>query len=199
MNEVYGYGEDGLTLWLLKKKLNEVVPNKSDIKNSIVLYRPSIGRGKSYGEFDAIVGTPNKVYLIESKWVSSNRKVEIKDPQIRRHEIFKWYFENLREYIAKSGKQEYLIEAWNEFKKQYSKKFNDKFRDKKIPKAIKTTKLSRNIWFIIDKLKDCGSDVKNILLVFKDEQKFEGVKKPNGFDQVDIILDDIDNKGWRKL
>ena len=75
--EAYGYGEDSLTLWLLKTKFKDFFEKltKKSLGNTskpIILYRPSFGRGgrskSNIGEFDAIIGSSETIYLIESKW-----------------------------------------------------------------------------------------------------------------------------------
>lgn len=210
MTKIYGYGEDSLTLWLLTQNLGQFlehkkINDKSRKADCIVFYRPSTGRGKLYGEFDAILGTLSNIYLIESKWISSNRKVEIKNTQIRRHKIFKWYFKKLKEHFKNSEKEEYSDEKWNKFKDTYNEDFKRLFQGRNIPTADKRTKLSRNIWHIISKLENSGKkDVKDILVLFKDKKEFESVQVPNGFTQdkftqVDIILEDVSDKGWKEL
>ena len=48
-----------------------------------------------FGEFDAIVGTPKRVYLIETKWGGSSEcrdgKVALREEQTHRHDVFRWY------------------------------------------------------------------------------------------------------------
>ena len=71
-----GYGEDALTLWALKKQLTKILgtfKDSTDMVDCLVFYRPSFGRSggpnsAEFGEFDAIVASKERIYLIESKW-----------------------------------------------------------------------------------------------------------------------------------
>lgn len=94
------YGEDGLTLWALKKKLGVILgylEDNTDPYECEVFYRPSFGRGRGcFGEFDFIVLSKNSVYLGESKWTSSSEKTEngvmlLRPEQPKRHRILRTY------------------------------------------------------------------------------------------------------------
>ena len=103
---LYGYGEDSLTLCALTGRLSEfldLLDDASDRETAIVLYRPSFGRSAKsspFGEFDAIVGTPKAVYLVEAKWSRSGEawesQMNLRSEQLRRHRIFRWYLERWR-------------------------------------------------------------------------------------------------------
>jgi len=104
--QILGYGEDALTLWAIKNKLDvilEAVEDSSDPSMRQVFFRPSFGRrggdsSPQFGEFDFIILTKDRLYLGESKWVRSSEKLkdgvlELRDEQKRRHEVFKFYVE----------------------------------------------------------------------------------------------------------
>ena len=104
--QMLGYGEDALTLWAIKNKLDvilEAVGDSSDSSMCQVFFRPSFGRrgGNSspqFGEFDFIILSKDRLYLGESKWVRSSEKLkggilELRVEQKRRHEVFKFYVE----------------------------------------------------------------------------------------------------------
>ena len=100
---IIGYGEDALTFWTLKNRLEEILGklgDKSKQSDCTVFYRPSFGRGGSntanFGEFDAIVSTKTCVYLIECKWegsAQSSKGIRLSEAQLNRHAIFKEYFD----------------------------------------------------------------------------------------------------------
>jgi len=113
--EFWGYGEDVLTLWALRKHLGEIllsVEDESAPDLAKVIYRPSFGRNSSnnpeaprasFGEFDAIVRTQARIYLIETKWPGSReykkraRRIDLAQPQVRRHEAMHFYLQRWAE------------------------------------------------------------------------------------------------------
>ena len=106
MNNIMGYGEDALTLWALKNQLRKILDpfkDATDVGDCLIFYRPSFGRSggpdsAEFGEFDAIVASREKYYLIESKWDNhsnyAKESVDLRDEQILRHEVFTWYLFN---------------------------------------------------------------------------------------------------------
>ena len=73
VSRIMVYGEDGLTLKYTREKLGEILVKLGDDshpEDCTVFYRPSFGKGQ-YGEFDAIISTTKKAYLVESKWDGS--------------------------------------------------------------------------------------------------------------------------------
>lgn len=126
--KVLGYGEDFLTFWAITRKLDEILHQLNDDtspEECMVFYRPSFGRRggtkcSEFGEFDALIVTPQTAYLIESKWDGSeasfpNNVLKLHDIQTKRHQIFKWYHENWEE------------EKWSEFAQKHAKEFKAKF------------------------------------------------------------------------
>ncbi len=64
MAEIFGYGEDALTLRLLMKQISFILGNedKTLLSDCLVFYRPSFGRSggsksAEFGEFDAIIAS----------------------------------------------------------------------------------------------------------------------------------------------
>jgi len=110
--QLYGYGEDALTFRAVTTGLRNLLAQLDDPSNAddvTVLFRPSFGRrggarrgkrGSSFGEFDAIVGTPKAVYLIESKWSRSGEawrpSLMLRPEQTRRHDVLRWYLDRWR-------------------------------------------------------------------------------------------------------
>ena len=104
--EILAYGEDALTLWAMKAKLPAILQalnDSSDLSRCQVFFRPSFGRsgGESssqFGEFDFILLAKQYLYLGESKWQRSSEKIQagvlaLRDEQLLRHKIFKFYVE----------------------------------------------------------------------------------------------------------
>jgi hypothetical protein len=184
MSNIMGYGEDALTLWALKKQLRKVLDtfkDSTDLRDCLVFYRPSFGRSggpnsAEFGEFDAIVASKEKYYLIESKWDnhSNNEKesVNLRDEQLLRHEVFTWYLFNWGMEYSNN---------WQGFKDEKERDF--KF-GKKIPPA--GSLLATNLEAILSKLVNyCDytglvSNVRNVLLFFYDEKKSKPPTKTNG-------------------
>jgi hypothetical protein len=100
--QILGYGEDAFTLWILKHNPQHVLRelgDPSDPSQCLAFFRPSFGRSSKgkcmFGEFDCILASSSKIYLIESKWdhAKNGRKktVKLDLEQIERHRRFSWY------------------------------------------------------------------------------------------------------------
>ena len=180
MPRILIYGEDGLTLKYTKERLGEILHELQDNSNPAdctVFFRPSFGRGTAgYGEFDAIIISQEKAYLVEAKWdggrdLSGPRKqrIRLRKDQIRRHEIFKWF----RQYW--NGEVE---EAWDRFAEKNNPEFEKEFtfRNKAGKRVWKSmhplNKLQgRNTQTI---LKEIGNrKLENVLLIFHRDKKPE--------------------------
>jgi len=153
MPKIYAYGEDGLTSWLLTSHLGPFLKqlgNQSNSDTCTFIYRPSFGRkggktGAAFGEFDAILLTPTRNYLIESKWdqcrvLQSRPKISLHDSQIKRHEIFRWIFQNWT-----------YGENWEAFRGKKEHKYLDRFNGKPLPPM--GSLLSINIEWVMNKIK----------------------------------------------
>lgn len=109
---ILGYGEDALTLHGLTRGLASIfdqLEDDSDPGKALAFYRPSFGRRGSapsgspssqFGEFDAIVGTPRAVCIVETKWAASGEldgtDLLLRPEQLRRHAAFRSYLEEWR-------------------------------------------------------------------------------------------------------
>lgn len=192
MREILGYGEDALTLWVLKNRLEQILKAFNDNTNPedcLVYYRPSFGRrggqnSVEFGEFDAIIASREKYYLIESKWDnhsdSEKDNVILRNEQLLRHDIFTWYLFN---WTSKySG-------HWQKFKAEQENDF------KKFSKAIPPagSLLAANLESILSRLVDylhcesIQSPVRNLLLFFYDGNRSKPPTKTNaGFTIIPI-------------
>lgn len=188
MSEILGYGEDALTLWALQHHLSRLLKkykDQTDPKKCLVFYRPSFGRagGKKsseFGEFDAIVASQEKIYLIESKWYNNGKTKTytqiIKPVQLTRHEILSWYIIHWnREYTNK----------WKKFAQKQTDDFRRNF--KRRPIAPPDSLLARNLEFILNKLHNhCKkfqgkASIRNVLLFFHTGQSKLKLKTPKPF------------------
>ena len=176
MSKIVGYGEDAFTLWALKQhtsKILEQFGDKTALSDCIIFYRPSFGRHSKesssvFGEFDAIVASKEKIYLVESKWDNltkfHNHEFVLREEQILRHKIFSWYLTHWNKKYTND---------WQTFINEHQ--YNFKFKDKTI--APKNSLLATNLEFILNKLlKHCRSitsevNIKNVLLFFYNAQK----------------------------
>lgn len=127
MAKLIGYGEDSLTLWALTKnyaKFKEMFKQKfnDNLDEATVFYRPSFGRGgksdKNFGEFDAVIVSSEKVYLVESKWNNSSeiRKskstIVLREEQKLRYDILREYLKVWQKIVFENGKK---IDEKNEY------------------------------------------------------------------------------------
>lgn len=156
MNEILGYGEDAFTFWALKRHLFEILKKLDDPSkpsDCLIFFRPGFGRraGKGraeFGEFDAIVASPQNIYLIESKWDKSsenkNDKIKLAEAQIRRHKIFSWYLENW-------DRQKYS-NNWGGSESDFQSNFAKKFPDRKMAPAESC--LAKDLEFVLNRLQE---------------------------------------------
>lgn len=163
MVDIIGYGEDALTYWALSTRLEWMLKELDDNSkpdDCLVLYRPSFGRSggpnsAQFGEFDAILATPVKVYLIESKWGGSSEikdgKIHLRDEQTLRHKLFHEY-----RALWETSKFNNWLDFYN--------KFQGKILEKKI--APSGSKLARNLERILRTLLEYSRDTQNVLLYF---------------------------------
>ena len=167
------YGEDPLTFWALRFRLDEILRQLGDpaaLDQVLVIYRPSFGRqGKpkvldpnsvaraEFGEFDAIIGTPTCVYLVESKWSSSGEVkgelLDLRPEQVHRHQVFRWYLETWRTQPPAS---------WDDFFAKYSGRFQKTFPGNKL--APPESKLAENLQFVLTELTRHGRLIRDVLL-----------------------------------
>ena len=158
-----GYGEDALTLWAVTERLDlilEELGDNSDPADCTVFYRPSFGRDQ-YGEFDAIIVTPERAYLVESKWDGSGgTSIKLEEHQIRRHKILEWYHDNWKG------------EEWDVFARVNNPSFKEKFTYfvKEEGKRVKKSKyipssdtiLGQNLQTVLKIIS--GREIENVLL-----------------------------------
>lgn len=94
-----GYGEDALTLIVLKKYFNDILLElkpTAKAKDCIILYRPSLGRKFGFGEFDFIIVSSDTVFLGETKSYSNRKNINVvlPDKQALRYVIFAKYIKS---------------------------------------------------------------------------------------------------------
>jgi len=179
MSKVFGYGEDALTLWTLKRHTSRILEHpkfqdKTAPSDCIVFYRPSFGRsgGKKsaeFGEFDAILVSSENAYLVESKWdnnaVYKKDEITLDKEQLLRHQILSWY-------LTHWNKKHY--HNWQNFAKEQEKDFQKEFKNKK--RIATKGLLAANLHFILTKsTKHCkklsADNIKNVLLFFHNAAK----------------------------
>jgi hypothetical protein len=197
MSKIFGYGEDALTLWLLKNQPQEILKwfnDKTDPSDCLVFYRPSFGRSggvgsAEFGEFDAILASKENVYLIESKWdnhrLTNQIDLTLRPEQTDRHAVFKWYLSNWSSRYAND---------WRSFIKERGAGI---VPDKKIAPA--NSLLANNLEQILSRLHEhcpnCQSrdHVKNILLFFHGCQSKAPKKTSEGFKIISVEYNNESN------
>ena len=175
MSKIFGYGEDAFTLWALKhnvSKILEMFDDKTLTSECMVFYRPSFGRhsrenSSVFGEFDAIIASKNRIYLIESKWDNingfKNSGFLLRKEQTQRHAIFSWYLLNWNTQF---------LNNWQLFINANQSNF--KFKGKTL--APNDSLLAKNLEFILNKLhENCSNfsekSITNVLLFFFNANK----------------------------
>jgi hypothetical protein len=131
----------------------------------LAFHRPSFGRrggkGSQLGDFDGILASTCRVYLIESKWGIPRPP----DPvQLLRHRMMAWYVTHWRK-----------DQDWDAFRRSNLAGFRSEFagEGKWMPKA--QTRLAGNLSYILNNIRHhcpvsvSPENVKDILLLFGDE------------------------------
>jgi hypothetical protein len=188
-----GYGEDSLTLWALKNKMQYILDSLDDraVPNDcLVFYRPSFGRrgGKgsaAFGEFDFILVTKKGLYLGESKWDNLSNKtdsLDLEERQLRRHAIFNWYIAKWLEYKPLDWAEfcECTLENFNNFGG-----LGDPVQKLAPPKSILARTLQGILSTIQAHVENPSSvELKNVLLYFHNGKKSRPLSKNNGDFQI---------------
>lgn len=197
---IIGYGEDALTLWAIKNKMEAILQqlnDNSDVSQCQVFFRPSFGRSggnnsAQFGEFDFIILSQSHLYLGESKWDRSSEKkddiLELREEQKLRHEIF-------RLYVDEWLKRDYS--SWIEFLEKSKESMRAKGMIK--PLAPVNSLLSSNLQTLLQIIKkhfNCIPKTKNALLYLHNGRSGDIPKiVSNSFELVliDYSIDSIDN------
>jgi hypothetical protein len=170
--KILGYGEDCLTLLALKCHIPEIVDedDRTSISNCLVFYRPSFGRSggsnsPEFGEFDAIIASLRKIYLVESKWDNlsgTNTKRELVEyVQRLRHRVFSWYLTHWNESYFNN---------WQRFHDEKRRDFEASFKDEKLiaEKGLLVDNLQQALKMLLDHCEGFSGDqsIRNVLLFF---------------------------------
>lgn len=192
--KILAYGEDALTLWALKNKLEYILQELGDVpklSHCQAFYRPSFGRrggenSSQFGEFDFILLTENCIYLGESKWDGSSEKIvdgklELREEQLLRHDLFAFY-------ISEWFSDDY--EKWIDFQQIAEVKMQkEKFLK---PIAPENSLLAKNIQSTLEIIKNHYSnlpEIKNVLLYFHENLSKEKLPYKAGDDFKVICID----------
>lgn len=198
--EIIGYGEDALTLWAIKNKLNAILCELDDYGDTTkckVFFRPSFGRrgganSAQFGEFDFIILSEKRLYLGESKWDRSSENkegtLELRDEQKLRRAIFRRYVE---------AWMEGQFVTWNSFLQKTGGYLSVQGFQK--PIAPTGSLLAANLQTILTIIKNhfvSALEIKDVLLYLHDGQSADSpIRTSNSFElvSIDYSLDTIDN------
>jgi len=182
MPQILGYGEDALTYWALTQRLQNILTQLKDTTDpdkALVIYRPSFGRkgkskgkddskprGPQFGEFDGIIATSHAIYLIEAKWNKSSKR---KNEEYRVEKRQRWRHQIMREYVKTWRQKSTDVTSWKEYRQSQPdgrfsiiNKENEQTNQYLLPN--KKDKLAKNLEFVLNKLKDYGQDIFDVLL-----------------------------------
>ena len=169
--EILGYGEDALTLWSLKNRLDFILASlgdSSDTSKCQAFFRPSFGRSggnksSQFGEFDFILLAEHRIYLGESKWDRSSEEIDngyikLRTEQLLRHKQFKFYVEEWAFGVYTD---------WSEF----MSRGEDPLRRQEIDKPIAPagSLLAKNLQTVLQIIRDHypnKPEIRNVLLYF---------------------------------
>lgn len=174
--KVLGYGEDALCYWALTAqtgKILELLGDRSPTAETVLFLRPSFGRQGSslaipggtadssqFGEFDALMGTPIGVYLIEAKWSRSGEiegnSILLRLEQVRRHQLLRAYLGAWRTHKPANWTE--FLDLQGEFIEAGSIKY---------PVAPQGSQLSRNLETVLSGISACGTPVFDVLLYLR--------------------------------
>ena len=184
---ILGYGEDGLTLVYCCTNLASFLAQLGDdsqAEDCTVYYRASFGRRGGFGEFDAIVVAAEVIYLCESKWndrhPSEVERVQLKEAQVRR---------NRRMHQIVAAFHEQQPPSWADFREQNAAGFEG------FALPAGETTLAKNLWLILDQLRNHPCKCKDILLYFYRSLLMDGLP----LDVVDHLGLDLANYGIVKV
>ena len=163
--KLFGYGEDFLTLWALTKETKTILSKLEDetpLDSCQIIYRPSFGRAggrmenqrAEFGEFDAILVTDKKAYLIESKWDGNGKRktrIKLAKNKVKRHKLFTWYHGNWKKGID-----------WDNFIKEKTPEFQTLLPENKI--APNGSILKQSIFEVLTLIE--GKLLQNVLMYF---------------------------------
>jgi hypothetical protein len=189
--EIFGYGEDALTLWALKNKLPTILKSLDDsssLSQCKVFFRPSFGRsgGAQFGEFEFILLSEKRLYLGESKWHRSsenisNGSLELREEQRIRHTMFRFYVE---EWAFGN------YSNWNEFSKYAISKLQ--VQDIHMPIASEKSLLATNLQTVLKVVKlqfNSLPPIKNVLLFIYDSTYAKSLPERAGIDFNVVTVD----------
>lgn len=200
---VIGYGEDGLTYRAVTQSLGVLLSalnDSTDPSRCLVFYRPSFGRSggidsPQFGEFDSIVVTDKRIFLVESKWDGSpvvlDGNVFLEARQILRHRIFRWLAERWPTPHP----------TWREFRAAREPEFRAAFGNR--PLAPEGSVLARNLEYVLNKVvSDPNKEIKDVVLFFH-----RGIAAPptgviaeaNGFDLVPFPFETLEGSGFFEM
>jgi hypothetical protein len=175
--QLLGYGEDALTLWVLTRRLDELLSRLGESRQQVLalFYRPSFGRrsagpkaepgthGPQFGEFDGIIISQQRaIYLVEAKWPSSGElaeeKIILRPEQRIRHALLRAYLAAWRAMQPKS---------WEEFTARH--RSFEIHLDGGTPRRYLTpeprTRLASNLETVLRRCAEGGDQTHDVLLV----------------------------------
>jgi hypothetical protein len=166
--QVFGYGEDALTLCTITRNIDDLLmafDDKSHPSTCQVFYRPSFGRRgdvarSELGPFSFILLANHNLYLGESKWIKLSEKIEdgvlqLQPEHALRHEMFKFYID----HWAYGSYRD-----WEEFREQARP-----LADRQVPG--KETRLASNLRTVLAVIREhypSRPTVRDVVLYFHD-------------------------------
>ncbi len=195
--QLYGYGEDALTIYALQNRIESILSklaDNSDPHNRKMIYRPSFGRGRggSFGEFDFLIATPKTIYLGESKWIGSKelrkraREIILDETQIKRHQTFEKYRSEWVHCKALYMRESDSPFKWSDFLGSVATR--NALDDLVLPQS--GSKLAANIMTYMDMIDESqggtAGEVRHVILFIEAGFQYDELSVPPSFEFVHI-------------
>lgn len=197
------YGEDALTLAAVTGGMPSLLTklrDATDAEDALVLYRPSFGRRSGiegrrrseFGEFDAIIGTAQAIYLVEAKWSASaelrSGSIQLRPEQLRRHQVFRSY---LQQWRAQN------CNVWADFVPQGRPMLEEGFEGLTTPGE--DTTLAKNLEYVLNLLMPLGEAVVDVLLGCSPGPFAGAISGPRGFEVIQHQVESVGGAGYVEL
>ncbi len=204
-----GYGEDSLTIAVLlthTPRLLMALGDATEGNRVLTLYRPSFGRravsGRRgppcvFGDFDAIIITPECTYLIESKRTGSSEtegaEVHLRKEQVCRHAVMRAYIEEWHATRAT---------GWDDFIRRSGIAGRLHALGRQLPPS--GSRLAENLRYVLNMASISSGQVQDVLLFLRDLSATGPNASPPtvvtevGFVVVHARIDTI-NHGWTMI
>lgn len=199
-------GEDALAVHALTRHLSSILGQLRDPTppvETILIVKPSFGRhGKGadghtsgaakpeFGEIDAILGTRQAIYLLESRWSApgdaKTPSFAMREDVLHRHRILRWYLDAWKSQQPRT---------WGDFVATGDRDFRLRFPGARI--APEGSVLAAALQFVLSQLAHCGGHGRDVLLYLRGKESPPPPKGAlHGFALVTVTIESLRATGY---